>query len=83
MIAALKCGEPFGAELVAVCTALFSRCRMLGLRVRRYARLLEGSNPHTKEPWAACSLGLRLAPTIQSEREAFQRVELAYVVSNR
>ena len=82
MIAVLTLGEPFDAELAAVCTALFSRCRMPlePLRVRRYARLLEGSNPHT---WAACSLGLRLAPTIQSESEAFQRVELEYVVSDR
>lgn len=40
MIVSLTLGEPFVAELAAVCTALLSPCRMPweSLRVRRYAR---------------------------------------------
>ena len=67
MIASLTLSEPFDAGSAVVCTALFSRCTMPCPRVRQYARLL----------------GLRLAPTIQSEGEEFQRVELEYDVSNR
>lgn len=52
MIAALKRGEPFGAELAAVCTALFPPRSMPCLLVRRYARLFGDSNggdlPHIK-----------------------------------
>ena len=81
MLAALMLSEPFGAELTALCTALFSRRLMPCLRVRRYARLFGAALP-PKATLAACALGFRLAPTIQAERESFQRVELEDVLSN-
>lgn len=62
MIASLMLGEIFGAEFTAVCTVLLPQRRMRGV-VNRAGLLYRAP-------------GLRLAPTIQSEKEAFQCVEL-------
>ena len=91
MIAALMLGASFGAEWVAVCTALWARPRMLWPRVR-VAPTVRAFRPCARREVPCSSQGqalkgrarrLCLAPTIQSEGEAFQGGEVEYAVSKK
>ena len=91
MIAARMLGASFGVEWAGVCTALWARPRMPWPRVRvaptvRAFRLCARRGvPCSSEGQTlkGRARSLCLAPTIQSEGEAFQGGELDYVVSKK
>lgn len=91
MIAALMLGASFGAERVAVCTALWARPRIPWPRVR-VAPTVRAFRPCARRGVPCSSEGqalkrrarrLYLAPTIQSEGEAFHGGALEYASSEK